>query len=299
MIPYIGGKSQIASWVIEHFPADYRRSTYVEVFGGAGWVLLKKDPSSNEVYNDLNEDLVNLFLMIRDRFDEFRERAEWTLQGRAIFEVARAKMKSRDFRDDVDRAIWYAITKTQSFAGHGNTYGYSIKPGSPTRGWSAFLGRLSLIRDRLLLVNIERLDFERLIKKYDSPTTFFYLDPPYVGAEGYYSVKFDEADHARLAETLRGIQGRFALSYYPHPLLKPLYKGFKTFTRTAVKSSYGVTRNSASDVRPRATEMLVTNYSPIQWPNGRPEPIKRRGTGKEAAASRSPATMPSPKFVKL
>ncbi len=260
MIPYVGGKSQIANWVIGHFPADFKSRTYVEVFGGAGWVLFRKPPSRNEIYNDFDKNLVNLFLSIRDRFDEFKERAEWTLQGRAIFEVARAKLKAGQFRDDVEWAIWYAISKTQSFAGHGNTYGYSLKPDNPTRGWSAFLDRLEAIQERLRKVNIECLDFGRLIEKYDSPNTFFYVDPPYFGVEDYYAAPFAREDHARLAELLRKIKGRFALSYYPCPEINRLYKGFKVARKTAIKSSYGVTRNSASKVRPRSTEILITNY---------------------------------------
>lgn len=261
MIPYIGGKSHIASWVIENFPDDHLSHTYVEVFGGAGWILFRKEQCRNEVYNDLNKDLVNMFLCIRDRFDEFKSRAEWTLRGRAIFDIALAKLKTRDFRDDVEWAIWYAITRTQSFSGNGNSYGYSRSPDSPFRSWAAFLDRLSEIRERLLLVNIECLDFEHLIKKYDSPRTFFYCDPPYVDAESYYPVPFGWEDHARLAATLRSIKGKFALSYYPNPRLKALYKGYKCVFRTVAKSSYGITRGSTSSTRPRAVEMLIRNYT--------------------------------------
>src|SRR4051812_26891716 len=103
-IPYVGGKFRLADWVIQHFPLDYKRKLYVEVFGGAAWVLLHKEPSKGEVYNDMNADLVNLFTILRNNFEAFRERAEWVLQGRAVFEDAFRKLEAGDFKDDIEHA---------------------------------------------------------------------------------------------------------------------------------------------------------------------------------------------------
>ena len=76
MIPYFGGKSYTARWIISNFPKDYKDLTYCEVFGGGGWVLFKKKPSAVEIYNDLNRELVNLFLVIRDHHKEFAHHVE-------------------------------------------------------------------------------------------------------------------------------------------------------------------------------------------------------------------------------
>lgn len=76
---------------------------------------------------------------------------------------------------------------------------------------------------RLKGVVIEHRDFEPLIKTYDRKEALFYLDPPYVGTEKYYHVSFGIEDHQRLAELLKGIKGRFILSYNDDPLIRELY----------------------------------------------------------------------------
>ena len=76
MIPYFGGKSYTAHWIISNFPSNYKDLTYCKVFGGGGWALFKKEQSSIEIYNDLDRDLVNLFSVIRGHYKEFSHRAE-------------------------------------------------------------------------------------------------------------------------------------------------------------------------------------------------------------------------------
>lgn len=267
MIPYIGGKSRIANFLISNFPEDYRTRSYIEVFGGGGWVLFKKDPSNLEVYNDLNSDLVNLFRVIRDNYAEFEHRAEWVLHSREMFAEALKRLKDDDFCSDVEHAMFYAIRRMQTFsASNTNGWGYQVKAEKKRSNmWAAFLRKIDLINARLKQVQIECLDFERLIKKYDSPNAFFYLDPPYVGTEHYYKstqVDFLLDDHRRLASVLKGIQGKFMLSYYEHPLVRELYgKKYRVLTKEGVKSSCGaILGNRDGLVRPRSEELVIMNY---------------------------------------
>lgn len=87
----MGGKSALSRWIIDNFPEDFEKRTYVEVFGGGGWVLFKKEPSYVEVYNDLNSHLVNLFKTIRDNYPEFEHKAEWSLHSREMYNEARER----------------------------------------------------------------------------------------------------------------------------------------------------------------------------------------------------------------
>jgi len=177
MISYMGGKFYQAKWIIENFPKNYEKMIYVEVFGGAGWVLFKKKPSKVEIYNDKNELLVNLFRVLRDNLEEFKKRAFWILNSRNMFEEAKRKLKEKDYKDEIDKALYFSIVLTQSI----NSLGESWKTGRKTfkSNWNGFFNRLEKIRNRLMKVYIENLDFEELIKRYDTEETLFYLDPPY------------------------------------------------------------------------------------------------------------------------
>ena len=258
MIPYIGGKNNLSKWIISNFPKNYQELTYIEPFGGAGWVLFKKEKSVVEVYNDVNADLVNLFLQIRDNYKQFKRKALWTLNSRDMFKIAKAKFKHRKFEDDVDRAVQYAIIRVQSFSGSGNSWGYS-KTDKRAR-WKSFVKRIIKIRKRLETVQIENLDFRQIIEKYDSKTSLFYIDPPYIGKEHYYEASFTEKDHTELAKMLQQIKGKFVLSYYPHPLVDKYYKNFNIQTKQVSKSSYGITVNSKQKIRPKGTELLIKNF---------------------------------------
>ena len=177
--------------------------------------------------------------------------------------MATEQLKTGYFRDNIDKAIVFAISVVQSFSGTRNSWGYYIsantRKSSSTR-WLSFLRRLNQIRERLSVVQIECLDFRKVIEKYDTPNTLFYLDPPYVQKEHYYRMGFTEKDHRDLAEILKNIKGKFVLSYYPCDLVEELYKGFNWYTKEVSKSSYGVTGYSRMRSRPRGTELLIKNF---------------------------------------
>jgi DNA adenine methylase len=115
------------------------------------------------------------------------------------------------------------------------------------------------IKKFLAITDIENMDFEEVITKYDSPSTYFYLDPPYWKTENYYSNHdFDSKDHERLATVLGGIQGKFSLSYYDFELLHTWFPetGYtwerKSFKKAAAAKK-GVSQNDAE-------ELLIMNY---------------------------------------
>ena len=106
---------------------------------------------------------------------------------------------------------------------------------------------------------VENLDFNDVIQKYDSETTYFYVDPPYWKTENYYSNHdFDRSDHERLAIALKSIKGKFSLSYYDFPLLRDWFPKIeyvwetKEFAKAAAAKS-GVKQNMGQ-------EILIMNY---------------------------------------
>ena len=78
---YAGGLRYVLKQLYKFFPPH---TTYVEPFSGLGLVLLNKSRSKCEILNDIDGNVVNLFLAIRDNFDEFKKLHKWTLYSREI-----------------------------------------------------------------------------------------------------------------------------------------------------------------------------------------------------------------------
>ncbi|MCX7881580.1 MAG: DNA adenine methylase, partial [Patescibacteria group bacterium] len=99
----VGGKKFIVDWIIENL--DYSKFCYIELFGGTGIVLYNKPPHKVEVYNDINNELVNLFLVLMNNFDEFEKRFNELLYSERLFYMIKdGELKPKD---DIDRALFY------------------------------------------------------------------------------------------------------------------------------------------------------------------------------------------------
>ena len=182
-IQWFGGKQGLAPKLLPLIP-EHR--TYVEPFGGGASLLLIKEPSPVEVYNDLDSDLVNFFRVLRDprQFTEFYNRAWLTLFSREEHDFCRLHLNEDP--DPVERARRFFVLARFSFSGIiGNSFGTNVT--SSSRGmaqhvssYRSILCIISAIAERLSRIEIEQRDFRRILSMYDTEHTFFYLDPPYV-----------------------------------------------------------------------------------------------------------------------
>lgn len=157
--------------IVSLFPVHYEK--YIEVFGGAGWVLFHKEQSEKEVYNDYNELLVNLFRFVRDNPEELKEQLKYSLNSRSDFIRIRNLMKNHKDLPDNKRAAYFYELIRYSYASGLTSYG-----GQPHDMHSNF-DLIDKANGRLRKVVIENKDFQNLIEVYDRPDSFFYLDPPY------------------------------------------------------------------------------------------------------------------------
>jgi DNA adenine methylase len=256
-IAWIGGKSLLSGKIVSMMP-EHR--TYVEVFGGAGWVLFKKDPAKVEVWNDLNADLVNLFRIVRNRLPEFQRRQYFLLASREEYYAFQQHYKDGKFKTDIDRAIAFYYLIKNSF-GSGILTGWAFGPQRPPH-YDAGAEVLAEARERLKKVYIDNLSFDKLIPNWDRKETLFYCDPPYMmlldkGGRSYYQHTFAIEDHTHLRDTLKGIDGKFILSYDNHPEVRKLYKRFHIRTTNPIIYSMNKRPNSADR---RVTELLITNF---------------------------------------
>ena len=189
-----------------------RMTAFVDVFGGSGSVVLNvpHEWKVNRVYNDIDLRLYTLLNVLKD--EEKRKRLfdmlDWSLPHRKMFEELKQKT---EFKDDVELAYNYLYRHFSSFNVDNNSFGISIKDQR-----DAFRNQVNLLKRNFFAVKylrIECLDYKELIKKYDSPTTFFYLDPPYI-TEGrtHYKYGFTINDFQELHNILMRIKGNWLMN---------------------------------------------------------------------------------------
>jgi DNA adenine methylase len=265
-LPWIGGKYFSAAHIVEAFPAPEAYDVYVDLFGGAAHVLLQKPLYKRhaEVYNDLNGDLVNFWLTCRDHARELEERCRSLPYSRELYYQYHASLyNGQEQLDPLERAArWFYVARS-SFAGWEHPSSASGWKGSAfrneARSYRSACDLFALLQARFAEVLIDHRDFEPVFRSYDRHQTFFYVDPPYLGAEGYYSPVFTLADHRRLASLLNETQALVAVSYAPHPLLETLYppSQWRRITWEVYRHSQ---RTRAH--REKATEVLLCNYPP-------------------------------------
>lgn len=222
IIAWVGGKKQLREEIIKLFPTD-KVTMYVEVFGGAGWVLFGRDKhAKNEVYNDANSNLVNLFRCIKYHREELARELEYNIFSRENFNIRRALL-SLECLTDIKRASLFFTLIKHSFGSKGTSFA------TRSRNMKSAIKRFDEVAERLNTVVIEHKDFEDLIKLYDKKETLFYLDPPYFGTEKYYNkleILFTTEDHLRLKKTLTKVKGRWILSYNDSDYIRELYKDY-------------------------------------------------------------------------
>jgi DNA adenine methylase len=240
-----GGKWLLAPWIISHFP-DHR--TYVEPFGGAASVLLRKPRSYAEVYNDLDSDAVNLFQVLRsDRAAELVEALRLTPFAREEFAQAYEQCE-----DPVERARRLVARSFMGFGGDAvknRTTGFrndsNRSGGPPAKDWANYPECLPALIARMRGIVIESRPAEYIIGKFDGPETLFYVDPPYVHSSRdlsgagklprhTYEFEMTDHDHIRLIEQLRAVEGMVVLSGYPSELYDDALVDWKRVTRTAL-----------------------------------------------------------------
>ena len=242
----------IAPWVISHLP---KHKIYVEPYGGAASVLIRKPPSDIEIYNDLNDELVNFFKILRNPYTAQRlinmlnltpySRVEFnTCYLPSSFNLERAR------RLAVRALMGYSSTGASRLARTGFRYQIAGKR-SASKDWMSYPESLKAISERLRSVVMENIDAMTLIDRFDSPNTCFYVDPPYIWGtrsknSKYQGYKYEMSDEAHIAllKRLKKAKGAVLLSAYEHPLYDQHLKGWKKLT----KSSYALNARPRKEV---------------------------------------------------
>jgi DNA adenine methylase len=226
ILKYPGSKGSMRDKIIGLMPTHQR---YCEPYGGSAAVLLAKPVARVEYYNDLNDEVVNLFRIIRAQGSSFAKLCRWleaTPYSRA--ELAAARATGQSDNSDCARAYRFLIRSWFSINGSlaNQKTGWRVSMGDSKRlmTWNRLPARLEQAAARMRTVNIEQIDAVKLMLMFDAPDALFYVDPPYIEEtinfreRQVYSMAFSLSEHEDLLSCLCNLKGRVILSGYAHPL---------------------------------------------------------------------------------
>lgn len=263
---YHGGKFRLAPWVMQFFPPHHR---YVEPFGGAAGVLLRKERSYAEVYNDLDDDIANFFRVVRDPDQRARltEGCELTPYARAEWELA-----YEPTTDPVERARRTAVRAAMGFGSAGATKGVGGFRIDTTRAyatamhnWADYPSHIAALGQRMTGVLVENRPAIDVMRQHDGPDTLHFVDPPYLHetrqirkSSRYYRYEMTAEQHTELLACLRELRGFVVLSGYSSDLYDNALQGWARHTTEARIAAHRGTgmRTEAVWLNPACAEAL-------------------------------------------
>jgi len=254
-IRYYGGKQKLAKVIVPLIPPHV---VYAEPFAGGAAIFFAKPPSKTEVLNDTNGELINFYRVVSEKYNDLQKEIRRTLHSRRQYGDAQVVYANPHLFSEVKQAWAVWVLCNQGFAGKINGgWGYSrIKnalPISQAHKKEEFTERYA---KRLGLVHLECSDGLSVIQRWDSPDSFFYCDPPYVGSTCGHYAGYTLNDFEQLLSCLSKIKGKFLLSSYPSDLLSTWTKNNGWYTK---KIEQPIAVNFGSG-RKNKTEVLTANY---------------------------------------
>lgn len=252
---WFGGKSRVANHIINKMPPH---ECYVELFGGAAHVIAQKAPITNEVYNDIDGEVVNFILVARSDPKRLTEACESLPYSRLLYEKWKKEVPPDD---DFERAVrFFYINRSGIAKGNAdyNTGWRHSREHNTARTYQSACQLIERFSKRMSTVMIDNRDFREIVRVYDSLNTLFYVDPPYIDREKRYKLTAEDQKnpmqlHYDLAELLNKVQGKVVLSYYEHPLLDELYSSWQ-------KEKFKAVRQVVNGHNNTSEEMLLMNY---------------------------------------
>lgn len=216
ILRYPGSKWNLAKKIVDLFP---EHKSYLEPYFGSGAVLFNKPSSSIETINDLNDDVINLFQVIRSYPDELAEKVFLIPYSRAVYD----KAWETNPHNEVDKAVNFIIRSLMSHGFrnfeksgwkrdvNGRERAYAVKH------WNELPEIIQEAAIRLKQVQIENRPALDLISEYNRENVCMYIDPPYVlstRTRKQYTVEMEDQDHVELLEELNQSKAKILLSGY-------------------------------------------------------------------------------------
>lgn len=213
-----------------HFPDHLESYIFIDGFGGGGSAIFSKDQYGVEIYNDLNRNLYSLFKVLQDSdlFIEFKKRCDLSPYSRDFRNEYKEKLKESNL-SLLDRAFMYFYVNRTSFNGVGSFNVNTSIRRKISKSVSDYLSSIDALPElhyRLSSVIIENMDIMDLLQKYNTPSTFYYLDPPYVHSTrkstARYEVEMSDAQHEQMIDVIVHHNAKFVISGYDNSIYNKL-----------------------------------------------------------------------------
>jgi len=257
---WYGGKYSHLNWLLPLLPQAHH---YCEPFGGSAAVLLNREPSPVETYNDLDGEVARFFRVLRDQTDDLIKAIALTPFSREEFAKA-LEPPSHDLTDlELARRFFVRARQVRTGLAQTASIGRWANCKATSRAgmagvvsrWLGSVQGLPEVALRLLRVQIENRPAIEVVELYDSKDTLFYCDPPYPhetrGDSKSYKYEMTAKEHAQLARVLNKAEGKVAVSGYRCDLTDALYAGWRCIEAQE--------KNCHSIKKPRQ-EVLWVNY---------------------------------------
>lgn len=253
-ISYYGGKQVMADTILPLIP---QHKIYIEPFFGGGAVFFAKPLAETNIINDTNDFVINFWRECKTNFEPLQEMIQTTLHSETLYKKAAEILKTGS-GTPTEQAWAFWVQTSMSFSNgifKGFAFSKNKREVRKTRNKiAAFTNNISSRLQYTAIFNRDALD---LIPRFDTPDSFFYLDPPYVSSDcAHYKGTWGAAEQEKLIKILENLQGKFILSGYPADL---------TATRKWYRREF--TKNLSVDGRHNAgkkkTEVLIMNYVPV------------------------------------
>ena len=261
LISYYGGKQNLLDVILPNIPPH---KTYIEPFCGGAAVFWAKPLAEVNYINDTNEELINMYRMVKTRGAEVWEYIQGTLYSRAEHDKAKHAYNNPEQYTEVERAALLIINAMQGFSSIINT-AWAQENGNIRRNlWNNYRARKIMpYMKKLEAAHVEKMDGAELIKRRGHKDAFIFVDPPYIDTDCAHYEGYTQQDLLNLIEALEQTKGKFMLCHYPNETISDAAKA-NGWCLIEKRQPLAVDARSETKYK---TEVMIANY-PISLTGG-------------------------------
>jgi len=257
-----GGKYYLSKWIIDAFPQEYEKLSYIEPYCGGASVFMNKVPSNNiEIINDISASLMQIYRALRDEPELFIQKVKRTTYSERVF-IREKNKQGNVFDDYLKEALNEYVVRRMSRGGLKEAFAWSDrerggKPGD-LNAWITMADHLSLLGDRIKKCYLLNKPALEIIEVFDSKNSLIYVDPPYDPearvSKNVYENEMTTEDHLKLIELIKTCKSKVVISGYPSAIYRSHLKEWNCIQKKIANHS------SQKKTKPIKTECLWVNY---------------------------------------